>query len=130
MNKLLLVIAILMFNANLFSFSLSSLEFDEVLKKGEYKIKEYTLKNTTNEIKRYSISVDSKNVEIKPKVFVLSPQKEQIFIIKVLGEENKKVNEYNLTIFEKYVNKDGNKQNSVYVNKIVQIKQKYYIKEK
>ncbi|MHA4990812.1 hypothetical protein [Cetobacterium somerae] len=127
MKKILYVIIMLILNINLFSFSLSSIEFDEILKKEEFKTKEYILKNNTDEIKKYTIQTDSKDVEIKPKNFVLSPHKEQSFIIKVLGNGKKGKNEYYMTITEKVLNKSSKQQNSIYVNKVVKIKQKYFI---
>lgn len=127
MKKILYVIIMLILNINLFSFSLSSIEFDEILKKEEFKTKEYILKNNTDEIKKYTIQTDSKDVEIKPKNFVLSPHKEQSFIIKILGNGKKGKNEYYMTITEKVLNKSSKQQNSIYVNKVVKIKQKYFI---
>ncbi|MGL5460874.1 MAG: hypothetical protein ACRDBY_14755 [Cetobacterium sp.] len=129
MKKIMLIITMLIFNINIFSFSLDSLEFNETLKKGEYKIREYILSNNTNEIKKYSISINSSNVEIKPKNFVLSPQKKQKIYIKVLGKGNRGINEFYLTITEKNLNKDSSKKNSIFLNKIIQIKQKYFLKE-
>lgn len=129
MKRVVVIIGTLIFNINIFSFSLDSLEFNEILKKEEIKTKEYTLNNNTNEIKKYSISTKSSNVEIEPKSFVLSPQKEQKFNIKVLGKGNEGMNDFYLTIVEKNLNKDSSKKNSLYLNKVVQIKQKYILKE-
>lgn len=128
MKKVLLMLIMLILNINIFSFSLNNLEFDESLKKEETKTKEYVLKNNTKEIKKYSIATNSNNVEVEPKTFVLSPQKEQKFYIKVLGKGKKGLNEYYLTIIEKNLNKDSSKKNPVYLNKVVNIKQKYFLK--
>lgn len=129
MKKIMLIITMLIFNINIFSFSLDSLEFNEILKKDEYKTKEYILSNNTKEIKKYSISTNSNNVEIKPKNFVLSPQKEQKVYIKVLGKGNRGINEFYLTIIEKNLNKNSSKKNLMYLNKIVQLRQEYFLKE-
>lgn len=128
MKKILLVITMFVFNINLFSFSLNNLEFDEVLKKDEVKIKEYVLKNNTKGIKKYIISTDSTNIEVKPRSFVLLPQKEKNFNIKVFGKGIDGANEFNLVITEKSLNKDSIEKNAVYLNKIVQIKQKYFLR--
>ncbi len=130
MKKILLIIIMLIFNISIFSFSLNNLEFNETIKKGEIKTKEYILGNNTNEIKKYLISIDSTNLEIEPKTFVLPPEKEQKFYIKVLGKGSDGTNEFYLTIIEKNFNRDSSNKNLLYLNKIVQIKQKYFFKEK
>ena len=115
MKKISLLIIVLIFNIDTFSFSLDSLDFDETLKKEEIKIKEYILNNNTTEIKKYSISTNFSNVEIEPKYFVLAPQKEQKLYIKVFGEGNKGTNEFYLTIIEKVLNKGNSNKNSIYL---------------
>lgn len=130
MKKILLIIIMLIFNISIFSFSLNNLEFNETIKKGEIKTKEYILGNNTNEIKKYLISIDSTNLEIEPKTFVLPPEKEQKFYIKALGKGSDGTNDFYLTIIEKNFNRDSSNKNLLYLNKIVQIKQKYFFKEK
>lgn len=130
MKKILLIIIMLILNISIFSFSLNNLEFNETIKKGEIKTKEYILGNNTNEIKKYLISIDSTNLEIEPKTFILPPEKEQKFYIKVLGKGSDGTNEFYLTIIEKNLNRDSSNKNLLYLNKIVQIKQKYFFKEK
>lgn len=129
MNKSVLTfIIMLLFNISTFSFSLSDLDFDKSLKKGEVKTKKYTLINNTDKIKKYLLSTNSNQVEVKPKSFVLAPQKEKEFTIDVLGQGDIGENEYMLTIIEKNLNKEKKEGSVLYLNKVVQIKQKYFLK--
>lgn len=121
-------IVMLLFNISAFSFSLSDLDFDKNLNKGEVKTKKYILTNNMDKIKKYSLSTNSNQVEIKPKTFILAPQKEKEFVIEVLGKGNIGVNEYILTITEKNLNKEKIEGSVLYLNKVVQIKQKYFLK--
>lgn len=128
MNKALVIISLLILKVSTFSFSLDSLEFNETIKRGELKEKEYVLINNTNEVKKYSVSGSLNNIEIKPKTFILSPEKKQKLNLKVLGEGKVGENKFTLTIIEKNLNKDNTKKNPVYLNKVVRIKQKYFLK--
>lgn len=126
MKKILFLIMIVL-NMNLFSFSLNSLDFNETLKKGEIKTKEYILKNNTTEIKRYKITTDNKAVNVKPSTLILQPQTEKKILLKVRGIGVKGENQYRLIISEKNLNKDKKTLNNIYLNKVVRIKQKYYL---
>lgn len=127
MKRILFSIMIVVLNINVFSFSLDNLDFNETLKKNETKTKEYILKNNTTEIKRYKISTDNKAVSVKPDTLILQPQTEKKVLLKVKGMGKKGENQYRLIISEKNLNKDKKTLNNVYLNKIVRIKQKYYL---
>lgn len=122
------ILIMLVLNITAFSFSLSSLDFDETLKRGETKEKEYVLTNNGKKTKRYDITTDSKNVKIEPKLMILSDGKYKTFKIKVKGTGKKGENSYHITIKERVIDRERTEKNAVYINKVVRIKQKYYIK--
>lgn len=128
MNRGFLGVLILITGMKIFAFSLDHIEFNESLKLKESKTKEYILTNNTSEIKKYTIKTSSNNVEIKPLTFILAPQKKEKINIKVVGEGKIGANDFFITISEKNLNKDNLGKNTINLNKIVQIKQHYFLK--
>lgn len=111
-----------------FSFSLNDLKFDEKVKQGSSKTKEYILSNNNNDTKIYTLSIeDSKkdaNIKIQPKNLIIDPLVDKKFNIEIKGTQNKGNYDYFLVIKE--LNKSDSKK-GVTINKVIKIKQKYTI---
>lgn len=127
MKKISFIMLIIL-NTNLFCFSLNSIKFEKIIKKGDSGEKKYELINNTNKTKKYELKTDNDYVKVTPEKFILLKKSRKNFIIKVKGDERKGEHSYHIIINEKILNRDIKNKNIIYLNKIIRIKQKYYIK--
>ncbi|MGL5124224.1 MAG: hypothetical protein ACRC6K_08770 [Fusobacteriaceae bacterium] len=108
-----------------YSFELDKVDFDEKIEKGKTKSKEYTIYNSSKDIKQYEVSVEGKhpNIKITPSKFTVKPASEKRIKLEIKGEGKKGENSYYLVFSERNLSKQ--RANKMIINKKIRIKQKY-----